>query len=196
MFSEEYLEATINKIISYMTHIDIANDLSSIKVPLKTDEFIQNGIHHPDIQCVDMAFHAGAEWRRDTVKLDLIKYIADKKISVRVIVNKPEAIESVCSHMRHQLKKYVSFDESIGEWKDLEQMFPDSIQVRIADLPLFHRLYIVRNSDGSGMVNIKYYTYGNYTTSRDVRQSFSSADNEYQLYVDEFDYLWNNACLD
>lgn len=120
--------------------------------------------------------------------------IAEKKTPLRVIVNEADVIENVCAHMRQPLKKYVGFKSSIDEWKEIEALYPGSVSVRIANVPLFHRLYIIRNEDGTGAVNIKYYTYGSYNTEKDVRQCFSTPSREYRLYAEEFDYIWDHAC--
>lgn len=195
LFSEEYLDATVEKIISYMTGVSSADRKSeAAQVPLKTSEFFEAALkQNTDISSVDMAFHAGAEWRRDTGKIDLLNLLINKKITLRVIVNDSGVIEDICAHMRQPLKKYTSFESNVSEWAELAEQYPESVKLRIATVPLFHRLYIVRNEDGTGNVNIKYYSYGNYASDKDARQSFSSNDREYGLYTDEFDYIWKYA---
>ena len=94
--------------------------------------------------------------------------------------------------MSQPLKKYVGFDNCVEEWRELARIYPDIIQVRIANVPLLHRLYILRE-ETDGVVNVKYYTYGNCTPDKDFRRSFDHSGMEYELYTQEFDYIWNKA---
>ena len=90
--------------------------------------------------------------------------------------------------MSQPLKKYVGFDNCVEEWRELARIYPDIIQVRIANVPLLHRLYILRE-ETDGVVNVKYYTYGNCTPDKDFRRSFDHSGMEYELYTQEFDYI-------
>jgi len=162
---QEYLQATIEKIISYMVDVRCpeSKTVNLNSIPDGTSAFFKKGFDKLlDIQCVDMAFHAGAEWRRDSEKVDILTHIIDKSIILRILVNSADTVSAVCSHMSQPLKKYVGFDSCMEEWIELAQTYPDVVQVRIADVPLLHRLYILRG-EKAGYVNVKYYTYGNYT---------------------------------
>lgn len=74
----------------------------------------------------------------------------------------------------------------------MSQDFPKYISVKTPEVPLLHRLYIVRGKD-DGAVNVKFYTYGNYIPDKDFRMVFKSGTREYKLYSDEFDYLWSHS---
>lgn len=196
--SKEYLPAMIDKIESYLKGIDGRKYDFSLRgdkfSALSATDFFDMGVYdNPELLCVDMAFHAGSEWRRDTKKLDMLRHLGENNIKLRVIVNDGPAVEAVCSNMRQPLKKYTSFEESKENWKELMSYFPNSIEVRVCPVPLLHRLYIIRNQNGTGFVNIKYYTYGNYSPDKDFRLSFSSPQFQYGLYTGEFDYLWNKS---
>ena len=140
-----------------------------------------------------MAFHAGADWRQDSGKLQLLNTILKNKIKMRVILNDEETAENICKHMQQPLKKYLGFDTCVSNWIEIQALCPDCIQVRVSKLPMLHRIYLLRNKDASGQVSLKYYTYGNYKPSRDCRAAFSSGTSEYTLYREEFDYLWDKA---
>ena len=192
---QEYLQATIEKIISYMIDVKCPESKTVKSDPILdgTSAFFTNGFDSlSDIQCVDMAFHAGSEWRRNSDKVDILTHIIDKSITLRILVNSADTVSSVCSHMSQPLKKYVGFDSCVEEWIELAQAYPDVVQVRIADVPLLHRLYILRG-EKTGYVNVKYYTYGNYTPDKDFRMVFDDSGMEYKLYTEEFDYIWNKA---
>jgi hypothetical protein len=119
-------------------------------------------------------------------------HIINKSITLRILVNAADTVSAVCYHMAQPLKKYVGFDNCVEDWVELAKLYPDVVQVRIADVPLLHRLYILRG-ENTGFVNIKYYTYGNYNPDKDVRMVFDHSGMEYKLYTEEFDYLWNEA---
>lgn len=198
--SKEYLPAMIDKIESYLKDVEpekralaAPTPIPSIS-PLQTSDFFDTGIYgNNGLMCVDMAFHAGSEWRHNSKKLDMLRYLGENKIKLRVILNNSDAVENVCSHMRQPLKKYTSFEESAANWAEIKSYFPDSIEIRVCPVPLLHRLYIIRNQDGTGSVNIKYYTYGNYKPDNDFRLSFSSDQYQFNLYTGEFDYLWEKS---
>lgn len=193
---QEYLQATIEKIIDYMIDVKHLYNRSTKfdGIPKGTSEFFTSGLERlaSNIQCVDMAFHAGAEWRRNSDKVDILTNIIEKNIPLRILVNSADTVSSVCSHMSQPLKKYVGFDSCVEEWTELAQTYPDAVQVRIADVPLLHRLYILIG-EKTGYVNVKYYTYGNYTPDKDFRMVFDNSRMEYKLYTEEFDYIWNKA---
>lgn len=192
---QEYLQATIEKIIDYMIDVTKQNykGILSDEIPDGTNAFFTYGFSRlKNIQCVDMAFHAGADWRRSSEKVDILTSIIDKGITLRVLVNSAETVTSVCSHMSQPLKKYVGFDNCVEEWLELARIYPDIIHVRVADVPLLHRLYILKE-EKIGFVNVKYYTYGNYTPDKDFRRVFDNSGMEYKLYTGEFDYIWDKA---
>lgn len=191
---QEYLDATVKKIKSYMIGVaPLENKQKNSGIPNKTSEFFINGLEKlSDIQCVDMAFHGGAEWHRDSEKVDILTNIIEKNITLRVLVNSSDTVSSVCSHMSQPLKKYVGFDDCVNDWVQLANAYPDVVQVHIAEVPLLHRVYIIRD-EKKGFVNTKYYTYGNYRPEKDFRMVFDDSGMEYKLYTEEFDYIWNNA---
>lgn len=195
---QEYLSATVEKIIDYMIGVQIreSKEARADTIPGGAAEFFTYGLEHTlNVQSIDMAFHGGAEWRRNSDKVKLLTDIINKKITLRVLINSSETVSAVCSHMAQPLKKYVGFDNCVEDWRELAEAYPESVKVRVADVPLLHRLYIVRGENG-GFVNIKYYTYGNYTPDKDFRMTFDDSGMEYKLYTEEFDYIWKNASHD
>lgn len=194
--SQEYLSAMIEKIIRYMTDLPPTIDIQAAEavVPLNTIDFISDIKRDPeDVECVCMAFHSGVDWSREDAKIELLQFILENRIPMKVLLNNAEAADAVCGHMQHPLKDYAGFDKCVAKWKELQDLFPDTIQVRVFGLPLLHRIYLVRRKNGAGAVNIKYYTYGNYVPARDYRSYFGSDTPEFSVYSAEFDYLWNQA---
>ena len=75
----------------------------------------------------------------------------------------------------------------------MESNSPGLVQVRVSEIPMLHRTYIIQNKDATGAANIKYYTYGNDIPANDHRAHFVSGSHEYAMYANEFDYLWERA---
>lgn len=61
----------------------------------------------------------GAEWQRETAKVDILTNIIEKNIKLRIIINTYDVAESICSHMRQPLKKYVLLNDAAIEWLNL-----------------------------------------------------------------------------
>lgn len=188
---QEYLYATIDKIISYLKDVRAgsAESCGSV-VPSKGPDFVRFCMEQKSVQGIDMAFHAGANWHRDDSHLDLLDEMVARKIPVRVLVNEAGAVEQICAHLRRPNKQYTKFQDSIQEWNGLRQKHPDIFQVRVCPLPLMHRMYLVHNRDGLSMANVHYYAYGPYNPSKDSWAVYDSLAPEFRLYADEFEYLW------
>lgn len=195
--SQEYLPAMIEKIVSYMPQNEICSKLKS-KAPEKlaasgTVEFFWEMIRQiGDEACVDMAFHAGNEWRQISNKVDILNHILSRGMKLRVLANKSEDVYAITRSMTQPLKKYRTYEECLADWYELAVAYPEMVELRVPKVPLLHRIYLVRGN-GTGAVNVKYYTYGNYTPNKDFRLTFESGSPEYELYCGEFEYLWQNA---
>ncbi|MCR5836618.1 MAG: toll/interleukin-1 receptor domain-containing protein, partial [Lachnospiraceae bacterium] len=138
LMSQEYLEATIDKIVNYMIDISRKSNVAN-GISLKSSQFIREEILKEGVHCVQMAFHAGAEWQRDSDKVDLLSLILEKKIKLQVLLNEPNSVEEICGNMRQPLKKYVSVEECVEEWTELAKSYPNIISVHVCKLPLLHR---------------------------------------------------------
>lgn len=145
-----------------------------------------------DEACVDIAFHSGTEWRQTANKVNILNYILEHGIKLRIMANRSNDVYTMTRSMTQPLKKYRSYDESLSDWYELACLYPESVELKVPKVPLLHRIYLIRGNT-SGAVNIKYYTYGNYTPDKDVRLVFEEGSPEYELYCEEYKYLWNNA---
>ncbi|MBR5273165.1 MAG: toll/interleukin-1 receptor domain-containing protein [Clostridia bacterium] len=189
---DEYFPYMIEKIIALMDKVSVKRT-KKVSVYTESSNFLFNKARETDkLVSVDMAFHSGSEWHRNTEMVDSMSQLISMDCKIRVIINSPESVETVCEHMKQPHKKYVKFETNIEEWREFASENPDNVFVRVLDLPLLHRIYIVRGENG-GSANIKYYSYGNYTPDKDFRLSFDSPSPEYKLYQEEFEYLWNIA---
>lgn len=188
---QEYLSATMDKLIQYMVDIHPATaEPAQNELPARGPDFIRFCLQAHEVQRIDMAFHAGSNWHRDDHHLDLLDAIIARKIPVRILVNDAPTVDTICAHLRRPRKQYVPFRDSIEEWTQLQAAHPDLFQVRICPLPLLHRMYLVHDRGGNGLANIHYYAYGAYNPSRDSWANHDSDTAEFRLYADEFEYLW------
>ena len=114
-------------------------------------------------------------------------------VQLRILVNTPEAADSVGKHMRHKIKKYMPFSEAIERWKAYADMH-DNMEVRVSDIPLFRVYYAFNMEDeADSAVRVKYYTYGNAKIDKNFSQNFEPKDAYYKLYKSEFEFLWERA---
>lgn len=111
------------------------------------------------------------------------------------IIGEPKVVEESAFYMRQPLKKYYGYDRSLNDWIELAAMYPSQIDVRAADVPLMRRYYHVKD-DNSGVLKISNYTYGNYNPEKDYQSVIVSTDESYNLYKNEFEYLWNKGSHD
>lgn len=195
--SQEYLPAMIDKIIHYMPQEEIQNNMDFTKkekeLSIRTEDYFYEMLDRLDGNVlVDMAFHAGAEWRQVSAKVKLLNQILESGFKLRVLVNGAETVGDLTESMRQPLKKYRGYDESIEDWYELMALYPTTLEVRVSTVPLLHRMYIIHgNFDGA--VNIRYYTYGNHIPDKDFCLNFEMGSKEYELYYGEFEYLWSNS---
>lgn len=145
------------------------------------------------IHSIDMAFHGGDFWLLDGKRAYLLQKIAESGIHLRILVNASSAVDKIAVHMRQEFKVYIGFTRSIELWKEKKAQYPNSIEVRVLDVPLLHRTYLVRKDDGTGVANVTFYTYGNYLPGNDISVFWEDTDKEYRKIANEFDYLWELA---
>ncbi len=193
--SQEYLDATVAKIISYMN--GGSSDTSKDKFNTQgsdTNYFFHVNMRDLDsIESVDLSFHAGFIWHQDIGHLDILSALDDAGIPVRVVINTADGALIIGKHMRHKLKNYPTFEEGISSWKNLEGKL-DNMQVRLSDIPVMRICYCINKKDKSeSVMRIKFYTYGNPKIDDNYIQDFTPADHPFELYKKEFEYLWKNA---
>ena len=191
LISREYLSAALDKIIQYMSGIDKSR-IRNEEIPVDTVGFFDTGLQIVNpVKSIDLAFRGGSEWRFKAEKVEILTQLIKSGYKLRILVNSAEAVEQDSVHMRQPLKKYVDYRESLKEWVELGETYPENITVHITDVPMLHRLYIIRGEDNSsGVLKVSFYTYGNYMPMKDFKQAFGGEDPQYRLYTDEFEYLW------
>ena len=167
-----------------------------VPIPLATVDFFETALSNKSqlgkIKSIDMAFQGGSMWLYDGIKYELLTNAIENGIDVRIIVNKALEVEPVASHMRLPGLKYTGFEENARNWNDFMTKYPNKVKVHIAQVPLLRRIYMINGESNKGWANITYYSYGN-DILKDQRMCFESTNTIYQLYLNEYNYIWNNA---
>lgn len=186
--SYAYVNAMIDRIFEQIRGVGAGSAQSDL------DTFFRNRMRDlGSIKGIDLAFHSGSTWHESDERLDILQELAEAGIPLRILVNDPETAELLGKHMRHKLKKYMSFSEAIACWKNFADMY-ENVTVRVSDIPLLrvHYAFSMENEEESA-VRVKYYTYGNSKLDKNYAQNFEPKDAYYQLYKEEFQFLWERA---
>ncbi len=183
-----YMDAVVDTIIDHMQEDGGSSGTSDL------DTFFRNRMRDPRaVTGVDLAFHAGAEWHANQERLELLEDLAALGAPMRVLINTPDAAESIGRHMRHQHRVYVPFAKAVELWQQFAARH-DNVQVRLSDTPLLHIYYRFRmQQQEQDAVRVKYYTYGNANIHRNFSRNFEPADDHFALYDNEFTVLWDTA---
>ena len=154
-------------------------------------EFLNSGIDSGAAR-FDLAFHAGAEWLMVDTRLAVISRIIEKRIPCRILVNNEMSVQSIIPHMRSANKAYVGFTQNIRQWAKFAGQYPDLIRVRVSQIPLLHAFYHAKTDEFSS-VRLAYYSYDNATMQKYYAHIFGQDSAYYDLYVNEFEYLWERG---
>ena len=193
--SQHYLDATVDRLVEFMKDLPFEIKKPEALSPFQGEDvkavfeyFLRRG----GLTGLDIALHAGAAWHSSDNARKIITDIADLGIPIRVLINTPQAAWAVAQHMRRR-KRYVSFDDAIGDWEDFASEHPN-VQVRVCDIPLLRAYYGFFTEPGSqDLIWLKHYIYGSFKIAKDDVQVFSDTSEHFSLYREEFDFLWNNA---
>ena len=154
-------------------------------------EFVQNGIER-GAERIDLAFHAGSEWLMIDDKLAVISEIVRRKIRCRILINSEASVSNIIPHMRSENKMYVGLTQTEKNWRDFQARYSDFIELRVSEIPLLHAVYHVKGVQESA-VRIGYYTYDNAWMKKNYISVFPQKSPYYDLYAQEFSYLWEQA---
>lgn len=173
------------------------SDANQVLLPTTTIDFFAKALSNEselgEVDSIDMAFHLGSLWLLDGERVVLLRKAIKNGIKIRIVVNTLDQVESVFPHTSQEGQEYLDFDENAQKWKKFSTDNSNLVEFHIAKVPLLHRTYIIRNKDNDGWANITYYSYGKHDKSENQSLSFRSKSKEYQRYLEEFDYIWDNA---
>ena len=197
--SQDYFDAMLTLIVKELKGVKIPQQhslLAQEDSPMASTEryFQENMIDLNMVWRVDFAFHAGSEWIFSIEKRSLLNKLIEWGIPVRILLNTPEAAESVAQYMRVENMDYISFEETLKKWQTLAERHPFLVQVRLGSIPLMRRyLSFWMKDEQLSTVNVKHYTYNNGMVNENYQSIFNAGARFFKLYRGEFEFLWSQA---
>lgn len=192
----------IHKDVAMDTDLDKLCDIALVNTnpvrPLvNTIDFFNSNLDdksHLSIKSIDMAFHAGGAWLRAGTQKNILKKILGRKIPTRILINTPEAAESITKHMRDEEAIYVGFEQAVNRWKRYAEEHSDILQVRVSSVPLLRVYHNIKFNEDQvnntyDRMHIKYYAYQNINLDNSYEHELSSFSKYYKLYQNEFEFL-------
>ncbi len=139
---------------------------------------------------VNMAFYNGAKWVEPGESYDIITSSLNNGITWRVLINTVEVANTFSEYESEAIRE---------KWKALSEKYPHELLVRECSIPLFHIYHSIKLFDEetkkySGSSHVKFFAYdkkGILVLSGD--EAYESGSEEYVIYDDEFEYLWENS---
>lgn len=199
-----FQNVVIHKDYSLDTDLDKLCDIAlknanPVRPLINTVEFFNSNLNeksHLSVKGVDMAFHAGAAWLRAGTQKDILDAIIQRKIPIRILVNTPEAAESIAKYMRDEYALYFPFEQVIKLWGKYASDHAEFLQVRSCPIPLLRVYHNVKFNDDPeksthDRMHIKYYVYQNMNLEKSFEHELSSFSKYYGIYQKEFEFLWN-----
>lgn len=201
-----FQNVVIHKDYSLDTDLDKLCDISlkntnPVRPLVNTVDFFNSNLNeksHLSVKGIDMAFHAGAAWLRAGHQKDILDTILQRKIPTRILINTPEAAESIARHMRDDNALYFPFEQVARLWKKYAADHSDMLEVRACPIPLlrvYHNIRFHEDPDKStyDRMHLKYYVYQNMNLENSFEHELSSFSKYYGIYQKEFAYLWDAA---
>ncbi|MBQ3075607.1 MAG: toll/interleukin-1 receptor domain-containing protein [Clostridia bacterium] len=181
---------------------DIAlKNANPVKPLINTIEFFHNNLHEKDhltVKGIDMAFHGGAAWLRAGTQKEILDEIIKRKIPTRILVNTPEAAESIAKHMRDEYALYFPFEQVNKLWSKYASDHPDVLQIKACPVPFLRVYHNIKFKEDKvrhthDRMHIKYYVYQNMNLENSFEHELSSFSKYYEIYQKEFEFLWESA---
>lgn len=160
-------------------------------------QFFAKNIHcedHLEITSIDIACHGGGAWQDPSRRKGILDEINRRNIPLRILINTPEAAENVTKHMRDADGGYNKFTDIEEKWKSLADK-NCNLTVKKCAIPFMHAYHRFEFNNLStqsefGRMHVKYYTYKNVDYNNTFEHEISIYSKYYDLYKNEFEYLW------
>ncbi|MBQ4559385.1 MAG: TIR domain-containing protein [Tyzzerella sp.] len=181
---------------------DIAlKNANPVRPLINTEEFFNSNLNeksHLSVKSIDMAFHGGAAWLRAGTKKEILDSILKRKIPTRILINTPEAAESIAKHMRDEYALYFPFEQAGKLWSKYAADYSDVLQVRVSSIPLLRVYHNIKFNEDQlknthDRMHIKYYVYQNMNLEKSFEHELSSFSKYYEIYQKEFEFLWSSS---
>ncbi len=176
-------------------------NVAPIKPLINTKDFFNKNLNpasNLQIVGVDLAFHGGGAFLTETRDKVILDELVSRKIPTRVLINDPKVAKEFTQHMRNPGTSIgpSPFKTVAATWKKFAKEHPDTLKVRVCKSPLLHVHHAVRyhntlTQKPYGRQHIKYYAHRNYDIGKAFEHELSSFSKYYELYSNEFEYLWS-----
>lgn len=196
----------IHKDVAMDTDLDKLCDIAlenanPVKPLINTVDFFKSNLNdksHLSVKSIDMAFHGGAAWLRAGTKKEIFDEILRRGIPTRILINTPEAAESIAKHMRDEYALYFPFEQVAKLWSKYAKEHPDVLQVRVCPIPLLRVYHNVKFNEDElrnthDRMHVKYYAYQNLNLENSFEHELSSFSKYYGMYQREFEFLWESS---
>lgn len=170
---------------------------SAITISQFFDKNLNKAEDYLQLETVDIACHGGGAWQHPGRRKGILDEICRRNIPLRVLINTPEAAESITKHMRDTDGNYDKFTQLENTWKMLSEKH-ENLTVKKCSIPLlraYHRFSFKNMQTDSefGRMHVKYYTYKSTDYNNTFEHEISIYSKYYDIYKDEFEYLWENS---
>ena len=190
-------DVTLDIDLDELCDVALANT-NPVKPLVNTVDFFRSNLNdkeHLTVRSVDMAFHGGAAWLRAGTKKEILDEILRRRIPTRILINTPEAAESIAKHMRDEYALYFPFEQVARLWGRYARDYADFLQVRQCPIPLlrvYHNIKFAEDAQKQtyDRIHVKYYAYQNLNLENSFEHELSSFSKYYPLYQKEFEFLW------
>lgn len=196
----EYLNAhkadTIQKKLAHLflvSLVDGSKDTSNI--PKSIFEFLNNE-NINNICEVNIMFHSGMNWyedRSNNGRGALLKNMVTKGIQVKVVINNSKAVQQVfeSKYLNGEYGVYDSVDVCTKKWIEIAAKY--KIALKSFEHIFFHSLCIVHYRDKTGKIYLTNYVYAKNIIGDNPRLIFSSEDDSFKKYCEEYNFIWNKS---
>lgn len=167
----------------------LPNSDCSLSHPLQVSDFL-DGYLKPDITEMDLVFKAGGRCFTDEHTHHMLCNYLERGGRLNVIVNSPEAAESITQPIRSVTRHYISFPEAIADWQKLQQQYPKQVQLYVTDLPLLQCIAAVHSENPeNSAIYVSFYAYGHDDVSFHQKSVFLGTHPRFSYYMQELEYI-------
>lgn len=199
MHKDSSLDSDLNTLCDRLRNVNPVQRLIGTDTVKFFEKNLPNQPHSSvKIECVDMAFHGGtARLTPGTSVYDIFNKILNQGIHVRVLINTPEAVENIAKHMRNSKNKslYNSFEELQQVWANRVSADKELLEVRACPIPLLHAYHNIKfkNTTEWDRMLINHYVYQSFNPETNFQYELSISSKYYEMYQNEFEFLWNES---
>lgn len=144
---------------------------------------------------VNLAFNHGLRWLTNSERAHLLLKIIEHANHVNILITEYPISEEFTKHIRKPDIYYISSYLSPQKmWSDFYKEHSNKITLKISSIPAL-RQYVEFNFEEKALsgLYVGFYTYGGFPFDKSHFLILPYGANYYDLYQNEFHYLWNKA---